>query len=94
MNYQIVEAESSVSCAGVGQAVERIPKHRPFMLIWSDLILPEKFELPKEYQEKDSPQTDYIGISGTFPCRWSYDGSKLLEERPYEHGVASCCYCK
>ena len=88
VKYQIVEADGTGTCSGIRQALELIPEKEPFMLLWSDLVLPEDFELPEEYQEENIPQHDYIGISQTFPCRWKYEQGKLEEERSAEHGVA------
>lgn len=89
VEYQIVDAEGEGTCGGIQQAVEKIPENKAFMLIWSDLILPEDFQIPEEF-ESEVPQNDYIGISETFPCRWSYKNDLFLEERSYEDGVAGC----
>lgn len=91
VKYQIVDADGTGTCAGVKQAIDLIPEKEPFMLIWSDLILPDELELPegyKDFGELLKPKEDYIGISQTFPCRWSYKDGKFVEERSYEHGVA------
>ena len=88
VKYQVVDAKGTGTCAGIGQAIDRIPQGKSFMLIWSDLILPEQFTLPKEYENNVEPQEDYIGISETFPCRWSYQNGEFTEEHSYEHGVA------
>lgn len=91
VKYQIVNADGTGTCAGVKQAIDLIPEKEPFMLIWSDLILPEEMELPKGYQdsgEQLKPKEDYIGISQTFSCRWSYKDGKFTEESSREHGVA------
>ena len=88
VKYQIVEACGSGTCAGIRQALALIPKKRPFMLVWSDLILPAGFELPGECAGDRIPEHDYIGISETFPCRWSYRDGEFKEEASCEHGVA------
>lgn len=89
IKYQIVDADGTGTCAGVAQALELIPEEEPFMLVWSDLILPSEFRLPPEYADEGSrPDQNYIGISGTFPCRWKYEDCKLDEESSTEHGVA------
>lgn len=91
VKYQIVDAEGTGTCAGVKQAIRLIPEKEPFLLIWSDLILPNCLELPAGYGnsgESACPKEDYIGISQTFPCRWSYQDGKFVEESSYEHGVA------
>jgi len=81
VKYLLVEAIGSGTSSGVRQAVDLLPEDSPFMLIWSDLILPGSFELPSE-------QGDYIGISQTFQCRWSYKDGVFTEARSKEHGVA------
>jgi thiamine kinase-like enzyme len=88
VKYQIVDAGGTGTCAGVKQALEHIPDGEAFMLVWSDLILPEAFALPEEYGEDAVPVHDYVGISTTFPCRWSYQDGIFKEERSAEHGVA------
>lgn len=111
VRYQVVDAEGTGTCAGIRQAFSLLPDREPFMLIWSDLILPEEFRLPIEYEnrempakeaDKDAPyadisakadvvkwpQNDYIGISFTFPCRWSYRDGGFKEESSCENGVA------
>lgn len=121
VKYQIVDADGTGTCAGIRQAIDLIPEKEPFMLIWSDLILPDNLELPEGYSDfgelveakeqieiegpigterpiqiKEPTETkeptltaeDYIGISQTFPCRWSYKDGKFLEESSCDHGVA------
>lgn len=87
VKYLIVDAEGEGTCAGIRQALRLIPERQPYMLIWSDLILPDAFELPKEY-DGNTAGKDYIGISKSFPCRWSYIDGELLEEKSEVHGVA------
>ena len=88
--YQIVDAGGTGTCAGVKQAIDLIPEGEPFMLVWSDLILPPALELPEGYETatRDGATADYVGISTTFPCRWSYSEGRFYEEKSYEHGVA------
>jgi aminoglycoside phosphotransferase (APT) family kinase protein len=81
VDYQVVDAEGSGTCGGVRQALDLLPPDKPFMLVWSDLILPTTFELP------ETPG-NHIGISQTFECRWSYADGEFAEERSVEHGVA------
>lgn len=88
VKYQVVDAEGSGTCAGIRQAVDLIPFKESFMVIWSDLILPEKFELPEEYQSGKTPQSDYIGLSETFSCRWEYKDGEFKEEISKKYGVA------
>lgn len=89
VKYNIVDALGTGTCSGIKQALNLIPNGKPFMLIWSDLILPEKFVLPDEYSNNDKISTnDYIGISQTFPCRWKFENGEFVEEKSTEFGVA------
>jgi GTP:adenosylcobinamide-phosphate guanylyltransferase/thiamine kinase-like enzyme len=81
VKYCVVDASGGGTCGGVKQAVSLVPEDTPFMLIWSDLILPENFELP--HGDKN-----YVGISETFPCRWSYQNGAFAEKASAERGVA------
>ncbi len=89
VKYQVVDAEGIGTCAGVSQALDLIPENEKLMLIWSDLILPEVLELPEEYSDTSSlAKKDYVGLSGTFPCRWKYENGRFDEEQSIEYGVA------
>lgn len=90
VQYRIIEASGTGTASGVGQAVQQIPAGEPFMLVWSDLILPETFELPSGYGVSDGgkPDRNYIGISRTFLCRWKYEEGRFVEEPSTNQGVA------
>lgn len=97
VKYLVVDASGTGTASGVKQALNLIPEKQPFMLVWSDLILPKNLELPKGYKDVQSyPEKiidnscldNYVGISTTFPCRWKYENGEFTEERSTEHGVA------
>lgn len=89
VKYLVTDAQGTGTCSGIGQALQLIPEKEPFMLVWSDLILPEKFELPYEYEnDAGIPTENYIGLSQTFPCRWRYKDGKFEEKPSKNHGVA------
>lgn len=69
------------TCAGMADALEKIPEGERFLLIWCDLVLPKDYNFP----ESDK---NIIGISKDFSCRWSYKNGKFMEERSSEYGVA------
>ena len=69
------------TCAGMADALEKIPEGKRFLLIWCDLILPMDYEFP------DS-ENNVIGISKDFSCRWSYKDNQFFEERSSDYGVA------
>ena len=80
VKYSVVDADGAGTCGGVGRALAVVPDGEPFMLVWSDLILPAAFELP-------AGDRDWVGISQTFDCRWSYTDNRFVEVPSREHGV-------
>ena len=90
VSYELVEATGTGTCAGLAQAMERIPDAKPFMLIWSDLVVSSDFKLPEEYRSETDAQSlcDYVGLAGSFSCRWKYENGLFAEERSNEFGVA------
>ena len=82
VKYQLVCANGySGTCAGLRQAVGKIPESEPFLLVWSDLILPDDFRLPNE-------SGNYVGVAKDFPCRWKYENGVFSEEKSDTDGVA------
>lgn len=82
VDYQLVDAGGRQgTCGGIQDALSCIPEGEPFMLIWSDLILPDEYQMPEV-------PADYIGISKDFTCRWSYENGKFYEKPGRETGVA------
>lgn len=82
VEYQMVCASGQTgTCAGLRKAMKMLPEKQPFLLIWSDLILPAEFELPEELGNS-------IGVAKDFPCRWKYENNAFVEEKSDTHGVA------
>lgn len=82
VKYLVVGTEgNNGTCSGISQAMKIIPEKEAFMLIWSDLILPDSFQLPEE-------TNNWIGISKGFTCRWKYESNRFEEEKSDEYGVA------
>ncbi len=82
VSYLLVDARGyEGTCAGISQSLKFLPEQEGFMLIWSDLILPEKFKLPVE-------NDNYLGLSGDFICRWKYENGEYTEEKSMKNGVA------
>ena len=57
VKYNIVDASGTGTCSGVKQAINLIPDNEPFMLVWSDLILPEDLALPEGYEAQVRPRS-------------------------------------
>lgn len=82
VQYIIVDgSEEKGTCAGIGQALKYIPDKKSFMLIWSDLILPQEYNMPQA-------DANYLGISKDFRCRWKYENQQFEEVPSEEYGVA------
>lgn len=82
VSYQVVDADGAQgTCGGIRQALALIPRNEAFMLIWSDLILPEEYHMPER-------TNNYVGISKDFSCRWRYEQGIFSENPSEEHGVA------
>ena len=69
------------TCSGLKNAIEKIPDQKSFMLIWSDLVLPDEFKLPEKGQ-------NYVGLSKNFRCRWRYENGQFAEVPSETNGVA------
>lgn len=93
VQYQIVDASGTGTCGGVRQALNLLPEKEAFMLVWSDLVLPDDFELPEDYADGQQARQNYVGISRTFPCRWKYENGVFEEQKSVEHGVAGFFLC-
>lgn len=82
VKYLLVNAAGKTgTCAGMREAVSLIPEDKAFMIIWSDLILPQEFEMPKE-------SGNYVGLSKDFRCRWRYEQDVFEEIPSTDTGVA------
>lgn len=73
------------TCSGIKNALEHIPYESRFVLAWSDLLLDCDLKFIGKNAGFDS---NLIGISNTFPCRWQYKDGKFSEEKSNKYGVA------
>lgn len=84
VDYTVINGSGSTgTCSGLPEALKLVEDNSSFMLIWSDLVLPESFDIPENGD-------NCIGISKDFRCRWSWKNEKFVEEPSEEHGVAGC----
>lgn len=79
--YDIIKPSESGTIAGLKVALDSINDDESFMIIWCDLILPRHFTLPKA-------KGNYIGISESFECRWSYENGVFKKTPSTQFGVA------
>jgi len=80
-NYTLLKTDESGTAAGIGAALNYIPKNQPFIITWSDLYFEEeqKFEFDTEL---------LVGLAGNFDCRWSLNGGKFENTPSQENGVS------
>lgn len=84
VEYVFLQADRSGNTAGIREALSYIPKDQAFMLIWSDIILGDKFD-PSQLENGC-----YIGTTKEFACSWSYKRGRLEKISRKGHGVAGC----
>lgn len=83
VNYIVVNANGKKgTCGGLTTALDMLTEGKPFMLIWSDLILNEDFDV------SEIPLDNYVGTSLGFECRWKYENGVFSEEHSSTCGVA------
>ena len=80
-NYRLVRTTESGTAGGLNEAVSFIPDDEPFILTWADLF----FETAQRFFFVEDL---LVGLSNTFKCRWSLDGSKFVNESSTTKGVA------
>lgn len=81
VDYILLKAEHKGNVAGLKEALTLIPDDEPFLVIWSDIILPDDFDIPPVKAGCT------VGVS-SFPCSWSLIGGKLIRESHEGRGVA------
>lgn len=84
---QVISAEGSGTASGIGRACNLIKDGSPVVILWCDLLFDPKWEMPSVLQ-KQNLQSNLLGLSGTFPCRWSYDKGRLQHIPSSAAGVA------
>ena len=83
--FNFIKANGTGTASGIAQALKNIDDHEDFVLAWCDLLLARDY-LNFADLELDRPQ---IGLSRSFPCRWSLDETgKLVHEASTSRGVA------
>lgn len=83
--YILVRAQGEGNICGIKDALKFIPENEQFMLIWSDLMLSDDFDISNLEAGKN-----YIGLSGNFECSWSFQNGTLTKTSSKEFGVAGC----
>ena len=77
----LVKTRGKGNAAGLSEAISYVGDNEPFVIVWSDLILPKEFQLP------DIFEGCLVGTV-SFPCSWSFSNGGLHKEASDQHGVA------
>ena len=80
-NYKVIKADKTGTASGIKEALKFYSDDEKILIMWCDLILSDKFEIPEE-------KGNFVGISKDFECRWSYTDGKFVKEPSKENGVA------
>ena len=84
---EVVNASGTGTASGIAQAIAEIQDNEPIVVLWCDLLFNENFKLPKCLET--APLADnFVGLSGTFSCRWSFREGKFVHEASESTGVA------
>lgn len=82
VDYQLVRAAKKGTCSGIKDALNLVPENQPFSLVWCDLLFSEKTEIPQEIDR------NFVALSKTFECRWSFVDGEFVKVPSKENGVA------
>ena len=84
-HLRIMRADGSGTCAGIAEAAKRLDPDASVMLSWCDLIF------------SDSPAPLFagldraaVGLSTSFPCRWSFRDGRPVHAPSSTEGIAGC----
>ena len=79
---QLIQAKTKGTISGIDQALTYIPDDDPFLLAWCDLLF-------EQVPDCEIDGKNWIGLSRSFKCRWSYNqAKKCVEEASTERGIA------
>lgn len=86
LDVEVISANGTGTASGIGNAIATIKDNEPVIVMWCDLLLNDEFFLPEELT--NHLDKNLIGLSNTFPCRWSFNDGKFLHEASSTNGVA------
>ncbi|WP_082172413.1 NTP transferase domain-containing protein [Limnoraphis robusta] len=81
-SVKLILAETKGTLSGIDRALTYITDNDPFLLVWCDLLFEKIPNIQIDGQ-------NWIGLSRSFKCRWSYDNSGIcVEKASTERGIA------
>lgn len=84
IRYILIHAHGAGNAAGIKEALSYIPDDSPFLLIWSDLLLPEDLDIDA------LPPGCYVGVTNHNKCSWRYLGQRFEKTDTEKNGLAGC----
>jgi GTP:adenosylcobinamide-phosphate guanylyltransferase len=75
VKFTLVQTNKKGTASGISDALKLIDQDAPLLLTWSDLIISEKPNWPKELKP-------VVCTTSSFTCRWSIGESGKLHESP------------
>lgn len=86
-SVEVVNASGTGTASGIAQAIANIKDSEPIVVLWCDLLLSENFQLPRCLKVQPLVE-NFVGLSGSFPCRWSFHEGHFIHEPSESMGVA------
>lgn len=84
VEYLLVNTSKKGNAAGITDALRFLPEHTPFMLVWSDILFSNRFQIPEADKEC------YVGVFNNIPCSWRLENGQLEKRSTVGSGVAGC----
>ena len=84
---QVTTADGKGTASGIGKACALIDDEEPVVVLWCDLLFDRAWNMPA-VMSSTLLKSNLVGLSGTFPCRWSFDNGQFKHEASASAGVA------
>lgn len=86
-NVRVLSAEGTGTASGIGLALACIDDDEPVVVVWCDLLFSKDWIFPN-FLKQLPLHSNYIGLSGSFPCRWSFQNGQFHHSPSASAGVA------
>ena len=84
---QVITADGTGTVSGIGKACSLFDDADPVVVLWCDLLFDREWKMHAAMSSVPL-QNNLIGLSGTFPCRWSFENGQFKHEATSVSGVA------
>lgn len=86
-SVNVVSAKAKGTASGIKEAIADATDHEPIVVLWCDLLFEKNFKIPS-FLDAELLTSNYIGLSGSFPCRWSFIHGECVHEASTTYGIA------